>query len=158
MNDENRTPIAPEALAYPLPKAVYQLKVVEATSGVSGAGNPQIVLDLELVNNAKVLAKDESGQPVEMDPNGLKVRTWVTLTEKAIMFANRANKGLGMPEITAAELDSVQSTQYIGKTGFAICSGSKKPKKDSNGNVMINPHTQQPMTVNERNLDEWCLP
>lgn len=149
-----------------IPRKSYQLRVIEAEKGVSAVrtddkgnkkgGNPNITLKLEIINAAPVPYKDPATGEISMvDINGLTVTSWVTLTENALRFANEANNALGLPILNPSNMHEAEANAYLGQTGYAILEGKPRVVTDSEGNPIVNPNTQQTVTVPEIRHVMW---
>lgn len=160
MSQETQTApkIDPAAIENALPQDFYQVFVLEATKGPNKKGNPMITLKLEIRNSPRVPVKDKDGNLIDMDPNGLQVFDYITLVPQAMKFVNQKRRALGLTDITEAELVTDDPGQYLNKVGYAILKGEKEPRLNAAGQPIMNPHTNQPMTVNTRRLVEWILP
>jgi len=152
-----------------VPRGPYKLRVKDAERGISQlktdeqgnqkGNNPMITLDLEIIDAAPVQVKNpETGEVEAIDINGLEVRQWVTLTEKALGPANTIKASLGMDKATKETLTTEDSGLYMGKVGYAILEGKQRNIKDASGANIINPHTNKPVTVPELKLVMWLSP
>lgn len=153
-----------------VPRATYKLRVRDAERGISQlrtnektgqqtGNNPMITLDLEIIDAAPVMVRNpETGDTESVDINGLEVRQWVTLTEKALGPCNTIKSALGMEKATKEGLLNEDSNLYKRKVGYAILEGKQRNITDSTGANIINPHTNKPVTVPELKLVMWLSP
>lgn len=128
-----------------IPFDIYKLQCLESKKGQSGKGNPQLVETWEIIDN-----KDSRY-------NGVKIMVFRSLVDKALYFVNEERQAIGLPQLKAHELDSIDEKDYIGQTGYATLKTTmKEQKNEATGEVLINPNTGDKMVDVRRELVSWC--
>lgn len=143
--------VSPEAYDIRLPNNIYKLRCVSAESRKSSGGHLQDVLKLEVIEAAPV-----NGANGPVDINGLQFTSYNTRSAKSIKFYNKMRTAFNLPPITEGEVDSVSFKQYLGQVAF-VEAGSKEEvrKNDVTGEVLINPHTKEPLVNLTREIFQW---
>jgi hypothetical protein len=134
------------------------LEVEKSTSKVKETGeggNPMHVIDFEFVDNAPMKVFDpDLGEKVEVNPNGFRVRSWVTYTPKTIGSVNAFLKAIGMPTVkTVDEALALDGNMFKGKVLDAWVKFKTRPLVNSNGETQI--HNGKPITTGEIRIDKF---
>lgn len=101
-----------------LPEGNYVVRVVDAAEATSSNGNPQIVVDLEVING---------------DQKGQTLKDWITVTEKSLGRVKGILSALRY-EIPAGEFE-LPSSALIGRTATVVVRHEDYINKDNEHKV-----------------------
>lgn len=101
-----------------LPEGNYVVRVVDAAEATSSNGNPQIVVDLEVING---------------DQKGQTLKDWITVTEKSLGRVKGILAALRY-EIPAGDFE-LPSSALIGRTASVIVRHEDYVNKDNEHKV-----------------------
>lgn len=140
-----------------LPKASYKFRVMEVKREPSQKGNPMITVDLEIIDAPNITINNDQGIPETVSPNGMRVRTWVTLVPQSVDSSNRFLASLqpAVPKLTVDNLQTYDANILKSKVGYGIASGKLKDNTDSNGQQIINPHTGKAASIIDTKFTEF---
>ena len=134
-----------------LPSNTYTIRVADAESRTSNAGNPMVVLSWEIVAPESI-EDDELGT---VRIAGLQFRQYVVFIEKAAPKVKQLHRTLNLPPELKCEdkkdpWGTVQTEEdlYKGKAAYATINTEKITKKNGEGEAMIDPATGDPVTFN----------
>ena len=134
-----------------LPSNTYTIRVADAESKTSQAGNPMVVLSWEIVAPESI-EDDELGN---VRIAGLQFREYLVFTEKAAARIKHLHRTLELPfEINCSDDSDPWGTVepdasiYAGKAAYATIKTEKVTKKNAEGEAMIDPSTGDPVTFN----------
>jgi len=134
-----------------LPSNTYTIRVADAESRRSQAGNPMVVLTWEIVAPESIEDADLGTVRIA----GLQFREYLVFMEKAAARIKRVHRTLSLP----SELDcddendpwgtvKTDADLYKGKAAYATIKTEKITKKNGEGEAMLDPATGEPMTFN----------
>jgi len=134
-----------------LPSNTYTIRVADAESKTSQAGNPMVVLSWEIVAPESIEDADLGTVRIA----GLQFRQYVVFIEKAASKVKQLHRTLNLP----AELDcddkddpwgtvKTDANLYRGKAAYATIKTEKITKKNAEGEAMLDPATGDPVTFN----------
>ena len=134
-----------------LPSNTYTIRVADAESKTSQAGNPMVVLSWEIVA-PEAIEDDDLGN---VRIAGLQFREYLVFLEKSAARVKRLHRTLEL----SADLDcsdendpwgTVQPNAdiYKGKAAYATIKTEKVTKKNAEGEAMLDPATGDPVTFN----------
>ncbi len=134
-----------------LPSNTYTIRVADAESRRSQAGNPMVVLTWEIVAPESIEDADLGTVRIA----GLQFRQYVVFIEKAASKVKQLHRTLNLP----AELDcddkddpwgtvKTDANLYRGKAAYATIKTEKITKKNAEGEAMLDPATGDPVTFN----------
>lgn len=140
--------LAEEAYTIELPRKYYKLRCLEVEDTKSKNGHKMFKFKLEVCPR-------DAGTPTEVKGiciDGLTLYSQSVVTEKALSFHNEVRSAFGLSAITNDELDTTQASAFKGLECFALCQGSSVPDKDSEGNTIIDPYTDEVKMINKREV------
>jgi hypothetical protein len=134
-----------------LPSNTYTIRVADAESKTSQAGNPMVVLSWEIVAPESIEDDDLGNVRIA----GLQFREYLVFLEKSAARVKRLHRTLEL----SADLDcsdendpwgTVQPNAdiYKGKAAYATIKTEKVTKKNAEGEAMLDPATGDPVTFN----------
>tara|TARA_R110002020_G_scaffold2335_6_gene10793 strand:+ start:2986 stop:3495 length:510 start_codon:yes stop_codon:yes gene_type:complete len=134
-----------------LPSNTYTIRVADAESRRSQAGNPMVVLTWEIVAPESIEDADLGTVRIA----GLQFREYLVFMEKAAARIKRVHRTLNLP----SELDcddendpwgtvKTDADLYKGKAAYATIKTEKITKKNGEGEAMLDPANGEPMTFN----------
>jgi hypothetical protein len=134
-----------------LPSNTYTIRVADAESKTSQAGNPMVVLSWEIVAPESI-EDDELGN---VRIAGLQFREYLVFMEKSAARVKRVHRTLNLPSELDCEDESdpwgtvkTDADLYKGKAAYATINTEKITKKNGEGEAMIDPATGDPVTFN----------
>ena len=134
-----------------LPSNTYTIRVADAESKTSQAGNPMVVLSWEIVAPESI--EDDALGNVRIA--GLQFREYLVFIEKSAARVKRLHRTLELPsDIDCSdESDPWGTVQpnadiYKGKAAYATIKTEKVTKKNAEGEAMLDPATGDPVTFN----------
>lgn len=128
-----------------MPFGIYKLRCLECTKGKSRNDNPQFVMTWEVIEH-----KQEKF-------NGIKFTNFRTLTEKALFFVNQERQAIGLPDVKASDLETLDPNDYIAAHGYAtVQTKINEQKNEETGEVLVNPNTGEKLITVRRELVNWC--
>lgn len=171
MSDETNTPIAIDLdndevnagqqaggeLPRPprIPRQIYQFRITEEpTATESKKGNAMLVFKAECIRE----------QPIEVDGvsysmNGLDFTTYAVFKDGKNITLRNLHKAGGLPSKITIDPESGlpcdehgNQIRYTGTEFYAYASSETDDDKDEDGNVIVNPITNEPMTITRRRL------
>lgn len=153
MSDEVKKP-SQEAYEVRL-NDTFRLRVLECKRTKSSKGDPMLEMTYELYDNSPI---EHEGKKIDI--NGLQIKKWSVMTEKALKFFNKERKALSLPELSDPDsYGSVDARDYINQIGWALVSSELVEKKNEvTGKPILNPYTQKPLVDLRRNIDQWITP
>lgn len=136
------------AYAIKLPKDVYKLRCTDAKKQNAKTGSPMHVLSLEIVEQEEKIN--------DIDINGLPFTHFGVITEKSIEHFNRMRNALGLEEVTIDEVSELNTSDYLGAKGYAVCQGEEVAQTSEDGEkVLKDPYTGKPLTSMQRKIIRW---
>ena len=134
-----------------LPSNTYTIRVADAESKTSQAGNPMVVLSWEIVAPESI-EDDELGT---VRSAGLQFREYLVFMETSAARGKRVHRTLNLPPELDCEDESdpwgtvkTDADLYKGKAAYATINTEKITKKNGEGEAMIDPATGDPITFN----------
>lgn len=148
----------------------YILRCISAVFGLSGAGNPMLTFEYEIVSPEVMTVAGE-----EFTIAGLKMKTWQvvqTMVDGVVDVNKTARNKEGLTKLYKAfEFDgeinpeNPDTSAFINKTVYAMLSNDAKEQRKSptaeqlakgqkQGDIMLNPKTKQPLTYNGPKIGE----
>ena len=134
-----------------LPSNTYTIRVADAESKTSQAGNPMVVLSWEIVAPESI--KDDELGNVRIA--GLQFREYLVFIEKSAARIKRLHRTLELPsDIDCSdESDPWGTVQpnadiYKGKAAYATIDTKKVTKKNAEGEAMLDPATGEAISFN----------
>ena len=134
-----------------LPSNTYTIRVADAESKTSQAGNPMVVLSWEIVAPESIEDDDLGNVRIA----GLQFREYLVFTERAAARIKRLHRTLELPfEVKCSDEKDPWGTVepdaeiYVGKAAYATIRTEKGTKKNAEGEAMIDPATGDPVTFN----------
>ena len=134
-----------------LPSNTYTIRVADAESKTSNAGNPMVVLSWEIVAPESIEDADLGTVRIA----GLQFREYLVFMEKAAARIKRVHRTLNLPaEINCSDENEPWGTVetdadlYKGKAAYATIKTEKITKKNGEGEAMLDPATGDPVTFN----------
>lgn len=125
----------------------------DAVTGETKGGNPMWTVDLEFFNNPPLRVKEPTtGERVEVNVDGLQVRTWLVKLPSTMDMVNNFLISIGLEPVKhPSQLDQLDGNMFIGKTCEAMVRFKARPVKNSNGEPVL--HNGKPVTTGERRID-----
>ena len=134
-----------------LPSNTYTIRVADAESKTSQAGNPMVVLSWEIVAPESIEDDDLGNVRIA----GLQFREYLVFTERAAARIKRLHRTLELPfEVKCSDEKDPWGTVepdagiYTGKAAYSTIKTEKVTKKNAEGEAMIDPATGDPVTFN----------
>jgi len=134
-----------------LPSNTYTIRVADAESKTSQAGNPMVVLSWEIVAPESIEDDDLGNVRIA----GLQFREYLVFLEKSAARVKRLHRTLELSAnlVCSDENDLWGTVQpnadiYKGKAAYATIKTEKVTKKNAEGEAMLDPATGDPVTFN----------
>lgn len=126
-----------------VPNDIYYFNVVEAKADKSRSGDPQFILECEIVDHPGLKQGDET-----INLNGSKCNYYITLTEKAAFFVGKFHKSAGLTlDISIEELALNPNPEIYRGKKFRARAFSKEniQKNEVTGAPVLHPDTGEPL-------------
>ena len=140
-----------------LPSNTYTIRVADAESKTSQAGNPMVVLSWEIVAPESI--EDDTLGNVKIA--GLQFRQFLPYIEKMAGRIKKMHRTLELsPDIKCSDENNPWETVqpdpdiYKGKAVYATIKTEPVPRKNENGEAMLDPATGEPVTFNGYSVNE----
>ena len=140
-----------------LPSNTYTIRVADAESRTSQAGNPMVVLSWEIVAPESIEDADLGTVRIA----GLQFREYVVFIEKAAHRVKKLHRTLNLPgELKCSDASDPWGTViteedlYKGKAAYATINTEKITKKNAEGEAMLDPATGEPLSFNGYSIGE----
>lgn len=149
----NKPAVNPEAYNIRWGSDAFRVRVISAERKNSSKGNPMLNFSVEIFGaNPR---KNDNGEMVDI--NGLQVfGRQMLMPDKGLKYINAQRNSLGLPDVTASEVTSIEAADYLQKEGAAIIESSLEERKnDVTGEVVVNPLTGKPVMDIKREIKEW---
>jgi hypothetical protein len=134
-----------------LPSNTYTIRVADAESKTSQAGNPMVVLSWEIVAPESI--EDDALGNVRIA--GLQFREYLVFIEKSAPRIKKMHRTLELPsKIACSDEDDPWGTVqpnadiYKGKAAYATIDTKKVTKKNAEGEAMLDPATGEAISFN----------
>lgn len=142
-----------EAYSLSWGEKAFRLRCLECTRAKSKNGNLMLKQTFEIFG-ADPIKDNTTGDFV--DVNGLQVFGNQMLMTQSLKYINNQRNSLGLPEITEADVESVEPLDYKRTEGAALVKAEVGEKTNPvTGEVIMNPLTNKAVTETTRKITSW---